>query len=201
MLSMHSNSFTIENSTVANTYVEGHHATDLVQIFNECFQDSFNTVLVAGGEEPIYLPRSEQFTHNRIIFTQDYFASALHEIAHWCVAGSERRKLVDFGYWYNPDGRTQLQQTEFERVEIKPQSLEWIFSQACGFKFRISADNLSAGIGASEVFRRNIVDQTQWYLSEGLPKRADIFSKALSGYYHQADFALVDRYSFETLLV
>ncbi len=40
----------------------------------------------------------------------DFFASALHEISHWCVAGKARREQVDFGYWYCPDGRDAMTQ-------------------------------------------------------------------------------------------
>jgi release factor glutamine methyltransferase len=38
------------------------------------------------------------------------------------VAGKERRKLEDFGYWYEPDGRSEERQRDFEKVEVKPRS-------------------------------------------------------------------------------
>ena len=43
----------------------------------------------------------------------------------------------------------KAQQQAFERVEVKPQALEWLFNLCCGHRFRISADNLEAGRGAS----------------------------------------------------
>ena len=152
----------------------------MVSLFNDCFLASENTELVAGGEEPIYLPCQDSAGHNQIIFTRDYFASALHEVAHWCVAGPERRKQVDFGYWYAPDGRTADQQRQFERVEVKPQALEWIFSRAAGFRFRVSADNLEAGLGPSACFTQAIAGQAQAYIAQGIPKRAAIFAQSLA---------------------
>lgn len=145
--------------------------TTLIDLFNSLFLDTHNTVLVKGDDEPIYLPATEEEPHNRVIFAHGFFASALHEIAHWCVAGAERRKLEDFGYWYKPDGRTAEEQALFEIVEVKPQALEWIMAQASGLKFNFSADNLSGGIGASEQFKRKVQAQVLSYLEEGLPER------------------------------
>ncbi len=53
-----------------------------------------------------------------------FYASALHEIAHWCIAGENRCQQVDYGYWYEPNGRSEERQFEFEKVEVKPQALE-----------------------------------------------------------------------------
>ncbi len=83
-----------------------HEYQDLIAIFNDTFLETFNTKLELGGDEPIYLPADQEHPHHRIIFARGFYASALHEIAHWCVAGPERRLLEDFGYWYEPDGRT-----------------------------------------------------------------------------------------------
>jgi elongation factor P hydroxylase len=66
---------------------------------------------------------------------KDYLASALHEVAHWCLAGVERRKLEDYGYWYSPDGRSRGEQSAFENVEARPQALEWILSDTCNSCF------------------------------------------------------------------
>ena len=145
--------------------------TQLINLFNSLFRDTHNTVLVKGDDEPIYLPADENNPHHRVIFAHGFFASALHEIAHWCVAGEERRKLEDFGYWYKPDGRTADEQTLFEKVEVAPQALEWIMAQASGLKFNFSADNLSGGIGASDSFRQNVHDRVHQLLKSGLPDR------------------------------
>jgi elongation factor P hydroxylase len=88
------------------------HYQDLIHLFNQTFAESENTHLVKGQSEPIYLPANDQVNYHRIIFAHGFFASALHEIAHWCVAGQARRLLEDYGYWYCPDGRNMQQQTE-----------------------------------------------------------------------------------------
>jgi elongation factor P hydroxylase len=156
---------------------------DLVSIFEQLFKDKYRTFLVEGASEPEYIPASTAVTEHRILFTQDYFASALHEVAHWCVAGEERRLLPDYGYWYAPDGRSSSQQAEFEQAEVKPQALEWLFSRACGIIFRVSADNLDTDLGASEGFKQAIVVQVHHYCQNGVNKRALAFIDALSQYY------------------
>ena len=103
-----------------------HDCQDLIRLFDECFLADLNTCLLGGYPEPEYLPADASHPHHRILFTRDYFRSALHEVAHWCVAGPERRLMPDFGYWYAPDGRTAEQQRTFESVEVKPQALEMI---------------------------------------------------------------------------
>ena len=113
---------------MSTNLITTHTPNIIVSLFNQQFLASYNTQLVCCEEEPIYRPANASHPHHRIIFAHGFFASALHEIAHWCIAGKERRLLEDFGYWYQPDGRTSKQQAEFEKVEIKPQALEWIFS-------------------------------------------------------------------------
>ena len=168
----------------------------LIQLFNRLFKASYNTVLVKGDDEPIYLPADEQNPHHRVIFAHGYYASALHEISHWCVAGEARRKLIDFGYWYKPDGRTQEEQAEFERVEVKPQAYEWILSYASNHKFHFSADNLSADIDASQTFQTNVVNKIHQLIDNGLPERLAMLVNALCQLHNKpmpskSDFALV----------
>jgi elongation factor P hydroxylase len=153
---------------------------DLINLFNRLFKDSLNTVLIKGDDEPIYLPADKENPHHRVIFAHGFYASALHEIAHWCVAGPERRKLVDFGYWYKPDGRTADEQAEFEKVEVRPQAFEWLMSQAAGHKFNFSADNLSSDIGASEDFQQNVLNTVHKLLDNGLPTRVELLVEALT---------------------
>lgn len=164
-----------------------HHSSQIIDIFNGCFKDDLQTELVCGGQEPIYIPRSQYYPWDRVIFAHGFYASALHEISHWCIAGKERRKLVDFGYWYTPDGRTEEQQALFESVEIKPQALEWILCVSAGFKFNVSIDNLNAQLTpdaqAADQFKQNIIKQVEKYLEQDLPERANILSKTLIEYY------------------
>ncbi len=174
-----------------------HHASDLINLFERCFTAEFHTVLEGGADEPFYQPGTTE-TPSRIIFTRDYFASALHEVAHWCVAGEERRKLPDYGYWYAPDGRSPEQQAEFERVEIKPQALEWLFSKACGAPFRVSADNLNSGLGASAEFKSNIAAQARLYCT-ALPYRPARFVATLSDFYVTVNVLQPELYSVAEL--
>jgi len=160
-----------------------HAPKTLVELFNQTFIPIHNTELICCEEEPIYRPADTQHPHHRIIFAHGFFASALHEIAHWCVAGKKRRLLEDFGYWYEPDGRSAERQSEFEKVEIKPQALEWIFSVASNHQFHFSADNLEANLPISKDFQLNVYQQVKAYLTEGLPKDADIWTNTLLKHY------------------
>lgn len=153
-------------------------------LFNDLFLEKWHTRLVRGGSEPEYIPASDAHTHHRVIFAHGYFASALHEVSHWCIAGERRRMLHDYGYWYCPDGRTEKQQSAFEQVEVKPQALEWIFSAAAGSRFNISVDNLSGDGPADETaFQADVAEQAIRYVVNGLPLRASLFTKALLDFY------------------
>lgn len=169
-------------SEIKNT---DHKAKDLINIFNGLFEHAFSTVLEGGGEEPIYLPANDLQNSHRIIFTQDYFASALHEISHWCIAGESRRQQVDYGYWYEPDGRSLEQQSAFESVEVEPQALEWLFSVAAGIKFRVSADNLNGGDRDTADFSRRVKRQVAKYITNGLTGRAAQFCLSLIEFYNR----------------
>lgn len=169
----------------------------LVLLFNKTFIPLHNTELFCCEDEPIYRPADNSYPHHRIIFAHGFFASALHEIAHWCIAGKERRKLEDFGYWYQPDGRTQEVQNEFEKVEIKPQALEWVFSASIGFHFNFSSDNLDSDIGASTEFRLNIHQQIQHYLEHGLPSDAKIWSDTLIQHYRPNHQLKIEEFKLE----
>jgi hypothetical protein len=153
--------------------------TTLIQLFNETFLETHNTELVCCEKEPIYRPEDSSYPHHRIVFAHGFFSSALHEIAHWSIAGNERRLLEDFGYWYEPDGRTADRQAEFERVEVKPQALEWIFSIASNHQFHFSADNLEADLEISEEFKEKVFKQVESYLTNGLPRDAEIWKNVL----------------------
>lgn len=177
-----------------------HVVATLIEIFNQQFCHSHGTCLVGGGEEPIYLPPDSQCPLGQIVFTRDYFASALHEVAHWCLAGSRRRQRVDYGYWYTPDGRTPEQQRVFERVEIRPQALEWISAMACGHPFHVSADNLALHGRISDQFRQNIAIQAQRYCIEGLPRRAEQWVRALVCYWGMGDVLNPEHYGYRDLL-
>ena len=156
---------------------------DLIFVFNDIFKINSQTILVSGGDEPVYLPRTSIQKYDQIVFTKDYYSSALHEISHWCIAGKERRKHIDYGYWYAPDGRSNERQALFEQVEIKPQALECIFSKMAGHSFNVSVDNLNGEPHDIKIFEQNVAAQVENYLSAHLPKRAEMFRRALKCFY------------------
>ncbi|KQN55058.1 elongation factor P hydroxylase [Erwinia sp. E602] len=161
-----------------------HHYSQLIELFDGCFLDDFNTRLIKGDDEPIYLPADETSPCNRVVFAHGYYASGLHEISHWCIAGAERRKLVDFGYWYCPDGRDAETQNKFESAEIKPQALEWLFSVAAGFPFNVSCDNLEGDCEPDRIaFQRKVHAQVMAYLDNGIPARPARLIAALRDFY------------------
>ena len=163
----------------ANAHVT---ADQLVALFNRAFIESERTELIAGGSEPVYLPPT-QTRLGQIIFRSDFVSSALHEVAHWCIAGERRRQLEDYGYWYQPDGRSAAQQKEFLAVEVKPQALEWLFSAACGLSFSVSMDNLTGQPGDTDIFRCAVVNQAQRYCEAPLPERAAKWLQCLETQY------------------
>lgn len=172
-----------------NSKPEALKVEDLIRIFDGLFLKSENTRLIAGDGEPEYLPASDDVSYHQIIFAHGFYASGLHEISHWCIAGAERRLLVDYGYWYEPDGRSAARQREFEQVEVKPQAIEWILSEACGRRFHISTDNLDgdplAVAAGRQKFGAAVVAQANKYLETGLPERAEILKVALLDYYQR----------------
>ncbi|MGQ9427530.1 elongation factor P hydroxylase [Gilvimarinus sp. F26214L] len=179
--------------------IKCHQADTLVRIFNQLFAESHRVRLEGGAREPLYRPAESSDGWNYIIFTRDYFASALHEVAHWCIAGPERRKQLDYGYWYSPDGRDAQQQRAFEQVEVKPQALEWVFSRAAAYPFRLSADNLDGSAGPSDTFQRAVWQQARRYAGGALPGRAARFARALADHFRSSGAFAPDAYRLEDL--
>ena len=122
-------------------------APQVMCLFNREFAVSDKTELIGGAAEPYYQPGSP----HRIYFRADYVRSALHEVAHWCVAGPLRRGLPDYGYWYAPDGRNAEQQSAFYSVEVKPQAIEALFCEALDLTFAVSVDNLTVDANCPEI--------------------------------------------------
>lgn len=160
-----------------------HRYQDLIRLFDDCYASKYNTRLHKGGDEPLYLPADENRPYHAIFFAHGFFSSALHECSHWLIAGKERRKLVDFGYWYLPDGRTEIQQKLFQCVEVKPQAMEWILSVAAGYRFRVSVDNLNGTEADTEGFKQAVYQQVLDYCKQGLSERAKLLRNALCRFY------------------
>ena len=105
--------------------------------------------MLGGAAEPLYVPAklsdaNQQSMPAQLYYREDYAASALHEAAHWCIAGASRRRLLDFGYTYLENPRTRQQQQFFYRLELKTQTLEMLFATQTDINFQVSADNLNA---------------------------------------------------------
>ncbi|WP_290798912.1 elongation factor P hydroxylase [Halomonas sp.] len=164
-----------------------HRLEDVIALFDGLFQDTFATRLVRGDDEPLYLPADADTPFHRVIFARGFYASALHEISHWCIAGEGRRQWEDYGYWYLPDGRDAVEQRDFEAVEVAPQALERLFSRACGLGFHISVDNLGGDVEVDrEAFLARVEARAERYESEGLPPRAAAFRCALHRFYRES---------------
>lgn len=183
-----------------------HDYHDLIRLFNDCFGESYNTRLERGGDYPIYLPAfldedntPSERPYNVILFAHGYYSSALHEISHWLVAGEARRKLEDFGYWYEPDGRSAERQREFEQVEVKPQAIEWILATAANFRYFASSDNLTGDVGDNSAFKQAVLQQVKHYAEHGLPKRAEQLRQALSAFYGTPNRIELDRFDLHRI--
>ena len=154
--------------------LKGSKTCQIVNCFHYLFASAYQVRLVPGGEEPFYRA-SRQGEPAEIIFRADYPASALHEVAHWCLAGWQRRQQDDYGYWYISE-RSVQQQRAFEVVESKPQALEWLFAEAAGVAFRVSSDQVDRL--PSDAFVEQ-VRRSKCELINRLPRRAETFRKGL----------------------
>ncbi len=151
-------------------------------IFEQTFGPTHHIQLIGGAEEPLYLPRECVSGHswNKLIYTLDYPASALHEIAHWCLASDTQLRLKDWGHWYVPDGRTAEQQSIFQRAEVRVQAVEWMLSISAGRPFRESSDNLNGEMPDDCYFRNQIYQQVLNFCQQGFPERARILFNAFT---------------------
>jgi elongation factor P hydroxylase len=153
-------------------------ATRIVQTFNDAFLESHHALMRGGAAEPLYEP-AVGATPAQIVFTHDYPASALHEAAHWCLAGPLRRARRDYGYWYVPGPRDRLQREAFFRAEADVQALEAIFARACGVRFVVSADDFDASAEELQRFQFAIAERLS-IRQTTLPRRAHRFRAALA---------------------
>ncbi len=147
--------------------------------FSACF-GADGVQLVARLDEPLYLPAAAGRAA-RLGYVAGHPRSALHEIAHWCIAGPRRRAREDFGYWYAPDGRDATAQRAFEAAEVLPQALEMLFCGALGLDFEVSLDNLAddrAADGRAR-FRHVVEARAARCLHLCRPRRALLFLDAL----------------------
>jgi elongation factor P hydroxylase len=157
------------NDETGSTTLKG---VQWVEHLNNHVLHHHGTRLVGGFPEPFY-QAAETGALAEVQFTRDYERSALHELAHWCIAGKQRRLLNDYGYWYVPDGRSGEQQRLFYEVETRPQALEKHFCTALGISFEVSADNLGNYSQPDiDEFSNRVNDQYRIYQENGFPSRA-----------------------------
>ena len=150
---------------------------EIIRVFNTVFSASEGTVLSGGAAEPFYEPGDPA----TIFFREDFERSALHEVAHWCVAGRFRRQLPDYGYWYRAEGRDCSRQAAFYEVETRPQAIELLFCEALNLPFKVSVDNLSVALDDPLVIRfaAAVCAQAAVFRLNGLPQRAAVFRDSL----------------------
>jgi hypothetical protein len=154
-------------------------ALHIAATFDACFARSHRTVLRLGGDEPLYLPPTAE-RMGVIVCNRDYPASALHEVAHWCIAARARRALVDYGYWYEPPPRPAAAQAQFLAAEARNQALESLFAATLGLPFEPSLDDPSADPSLRHAFAEDIRRAAAVLSARGLPRRAERFRAALA---------------------
>ncbi len=152
---------------------------DIAICFNRLFALSFHTVLVGGASAPYYLP--SKAPHRSVIrYRENFAASALHEAAHWCIAGKRRLLKRDFAYWYLPSPRTAEQSAAFLAAECPVQAMEMIFAEAAGLPFRVSLDDLDLELSSRrESFAAEVAASATTWWDHGLPPRAAAFVEGL----------------------
>jgi elongation factor P hydroxylase len=155
----------------------------ITRIFNQCFAGSYNTRIVGGADEPLYLPLGLS-GQAELHFREDFAASALHEAAHWCIAGAKRRGQRDFGYLYIAPPRSPSQQCRFFAGEVQAQALESVFATACNVQFVLSTDQFGPTAVDCGYFARRVAT-TRLAFSRRLAAKPDTcgarFARALAG--------------------
>lgn len=162
---------------------EGLTDREIAGYFNASVGRRHGVRLVGGAAEPLYLPGNPESGHQDVIrYTRDYAASALHELAHWSIAGRRRRRLVDYGYWYEPPPRDKRARDAFAAVEVPVQALEWMLAEACGLSFRVSVDDVDGTPEFAERFARKVDAYRRGLSRRSVPPRAveliDVFRNA-----------------------
>ena len=147
--------------------------------FNACFSEEYQILMAGGGKEPIYIPGTPT-GKARLVYREDYASSALHEAAHWCIAGLYRRRQIDFGYAYSPPPRTYREQQQFFKLEERVQALEWIFSDAARIDFYPSADNLEVRIAHFQKRLAQAKDEIITWIDNIADERPRAFRNCLS---------------------
>lgn len=147
------------------------NAAEITTVFNQCFLASHRTRMCGAASEPMYVP-ARQTSPAQLHFRDDYAASALHEAAHWCLAGNRRRQIEDFGYRYIAPPRTRGSREAFFRFERRPQALESFFAHAAGISFRVSVDDF----GLDDHDALELARQTELFSLQVHITRLDVYA-------------------------
>ncbi len=152
-------------------------ADTLAGLFDRTFSAGYGVHMRGGASEPLYLPAIAQ-QPAQLVYTHDYPSSVLHEAAHWCLAGAQRRQSMDFGFAYVATAaRSTQEQAAFEAAEVRTQAIEWRLSLAAGVVFRLSVDS----IGRDRMpFLEMVAQEVQRRLREGWPPRVQRFAAVLA---------------------
>lgn len=169
----------MNNVAVSKVVLNEPTAAEIVAVFNRCFAHAYAVEMHGGADEPLYVPATLD-KPAELIFREDFPASALHEAAHWCIAGEVRRESPDFAYTYIAAPRNDVEQARFFAAELRTQALECVFAQAANVIFTPSADNLNCDVA---VFSNAIAQyraKTDEWLNTPAGLRAQKFCSALA---------------------
>ncbi len=141
----------------------------------------YHAHLQGGADEPLYEP-ARPGAPALIHYRQDFAQSALHELAHWCIAGAARRALPDYGYWYQPPPRNPAMRARFFAVESRVQGLERLLAHVCGVRFHVSLDDPGSD---PQDFEARVAASTRAWLMRELPARTQAVLQALEPDWRQ----------------
>ena len=163
---------------------------EITNLFHRIFKENYKTIIVKGEYEPFYKAAKSDCAFHEIIYANDSLSSLLHELSHWFIAGNARRMQDDYGYWYLEKRKTNKEQNDFFKSEVKPQALEWILSMAADHHFQFSIDNFYIEeLTGIDKFKSDVLEQVKIYLNGNIEKRAKIFIQELQKKY-QSDLYL-----------
>lgn len=80
-----------------------HQYEQLIDIFNQCFSEDYNTRLVKGDDEPIYLPADDELPYHRIVFAHGFYASGLRQSRTGALPVKN-----DANWWISATGIAQM---------------------------------------------------------------------------------------------
>ena len=151
----------------------------LAQAFNRCFFASHRVLCLGGAAEPAYLPARDAGGVALLRYMHDHPASVLHEVAHWCLAGTARRAHVDYDLRYQAPPRTAQARQAFFRAELPVQALECWFARAAGLTFEVSVDDFDCPAAERAAFAGQVAAAHAALACADLCREAKVYTCAL----------------------